>query len=51
MIDKNVLKVLLGGGININNIVQIKESLRPKQVHIGTCVRSNKYGPVDPKLL
>ena len=40
-------QVLLGGGINHENIKFLLEELHPKEVHIGTCVREPKYGPVS----
>lgn len=41
------VKTLLGGGININNIQKIIKEFHPSEIHIGTCVRKDKYGPVE----
>jgi copper homeostasis protein CutC len=42
---------LVGGGIALNNIEWLMKYLKPSEVHIGTCVRKDKYGPVQGYLI
>jgi len=42
---------LIGGGINQKNVQEIIKTLSPKEIHIGTCVRSNRYENVDGRLV
>ena len=51
LLKRDYMKTLLGGGINTGNIQQIVKEFNPKEVHIGTCVRQDKYGPVDGALV
>ena len=44
-------KILCGGGINFNNVNEVIEKWNAKRIHIGTCVREGRYGPVDSKKL
>lgn len=45
------MNTLLGGGVGFNNISWILNEFKPSEVHIGTCVRQDKYGAVNGKLL
>mgnify|MGYP000256476077 CR=1 FL=1 len=45
------MNTLLGGGINVQNVENIIKSLHPSEIHIGTCVRKDKFGPVDGLLV
>lgn len=44
-------QILLGGGVTHQNIKTLLQELHPKEVHIGTCVREPKYGPIRKGLL
>ena len=41
------MTTLLGGGIHSGNVEEIISLYKPREIHIGTCVRNPKYGPVD----
>jgi phosphoribosylanthranilate isomerase len=45
------VRTLLGGGVNFSNVQGIIKEFRPSEVHIGTCVRRDKFGPVERTLL
>ena len=51
LLKRDDITTLLGGGININNIQEIVKEFNPKEIHIGTCVRKDKYGPVQGHLV
>lgn len=42
MFNSNNIKILLGGGLNFNNIVEIKEVTKANNFHFGTAVRIDK---------
>lgn len=42
MLNSNNIKILLGGGLNFNNIVEIKEVTKANNFHFGTAVRIDK---------
>ncbi|NMS91013.1 copper homeostasis protein CutC [Clostridioides difficile] len=41
MFSSNHIKILLGGGLNFNNIEKIKESTKASNFHFGTAIRIN----------
>jgi len=43
--------ILPGGGISHANAKSIVHEWGVRRLHIGTCVRKNKYGDVDKDLL
>lgn len=54
MVDKATdINILLGGGLNFNNIEEIKTFTKAKDFHFGTAVRVNKdpFGEIDEKKL
>ncbi|UWD49021.1 copper homeostasis protein CutC [Clostridioides difficile] len=42
MLNSDNIKILLGGGLNFNNIVEIKEVTKANNFHFGTAVRIDK---------
>ncbi|MDB0441074.1 copper homeostasis protein CutC [Clostridioides difficile] len=42
MLNSNNIKILLGGGLNFNNIVEIKEVTKANNFHFGTAIRIDK---------
>ncbi|MCC0661136.1 copper homeostasis protein CutC [Clostridioides sp. ZZV14-6154] len=42
MLNSNNIKILLGGGLNFNNIVEIKGVTKASNFHFGTAVRIDK---------
>ncbi|MGO1042718.1 copper homeostasis protein CutC [Clostridioides difficile] len=42
MLNSNNIKILLGGGLNFNNIMEIKEVTKVNNFHFGTAVRIDK---------
>ncbi|MCC0637188.1 MULTISPECIES: copper homeostasis protein CutC [unclassified Clostridioides] len=42
MLNSNNIKILLGGGLNFNNIVEIKGVTKANNFHFGTAVRIDK---------
>lgn len=41
ILNSNHIKILLGGGLNFNNIEKIKESTKASNFHFGTAIRIN----------
>lgn len=41
MLNSNHIKILLGGGLNFNNIEKIKELTKASNFHFGTAIRIN----------
>lgn len=53
MFCSNHIKILLGGGLNFNNIEKIKESTKASNFHFGTAIRinNNPFEDIDRQKL
>lgn len=53
MIEKSKFNILLGGGLNFDNILEIRELTKTTDFHFGTAVRVDKspFGEIDTKKL
>lgn len=53
MFSSNHIKILLGGGLNFNNIEKIKESTKASNFHFGTAIRinNNPFEDIDRQKL
>ncbi|EQF29305.1 cutC family protein [Clostridioides difficile CD160] len=53
MFGSNHIKILLGGGLNFNNIEKIKESTKASNFHFGTAIRinNNPFEDIDRQKL
>lgn len=53
MLSSNHIKILLGGGLNFNNIEKMKESTKASNFHFGTAIRinNNPFEDIDRQKL
>lgn len=53
MLNSNHIKILLGGGLNFNNIEKIKELTKANNFHFGTAIRinNNPFEDIDRQKL